>query len=144
MQHREYELVCWGSNNNGGKIQMVDLFDVISSEEVDYEMVGKLLESSDLEDIENGKTVLMKAVMFDKVKIVEMLIKAGANVNAQCYGNTALHMATLYNNLLCMKLLLDAGADLDIRDRHGKTAIEAIKGLIFEKKFKALIKQVRK
>jgi hypothetical protein len=33
---------------------------------------------------------------------------------------------------------------LDIRDRHGKTAIEAIKGLIFEKKFKALIKQVRK
>ena len=50
------------------------------------------------------------------------MIKAGADVNAQDnYDWTPLHYASALNFPQVVKLLVDNGADLEARDRDGKT-----------------------
>ena len=57
------------------------------------------------------------------IEVLEYLIKAGANVNAQTkHGTTPLMWAAEHLNLSAIKALLDAGADKDIKDKNGHTA----------------------
>ena len=57
-------------------------------------------------------SILCTAVMNNRIKTVEFLIKAGANFNeGQEYG-TPLMLAILDNNIEIVKLLVDAGADM--------------------------------
>lgn len=57
--------------------------------------------------------------------IVEMLLHAGAPVNAKQHGGwTALHAAAQHNDLQTAELLLDYGADPLIGNEEGKTAID--------------------
>ena len=65
-------------------------------------------------------------------KIVELLMSAGANVNAKKgreFKETALAVASRKGYIKIVKLLLDKGADVNIRDKDGDTALsEAISG----------------
>ena len=100
----------------------------------------------------DGQTVLMAAVQSNAinvvtydtapkecarseasaVKIVQALIAAGADVNAQNpEGETALHMAASHADGAMVKLLLKAGADVNVRDKDGRTALfEALRYVV--------------
>ena len=58
------------------------------------------------------------------VKTVNMLIEAGANVNAQNKkGQTALFCAAWWDHVKCIKSLLKAGADVNMADNDGDTPL---------------------
>ncbi|CAN6181810.1 unnamed protein product [Urochloa humidicola] len=75
-------------------------------------------------------TPLKAATYVHSLKGVELLIKAGADVNAG-HPLTALMLATLAGYTDCIKCLLKAGADANIPDNKGTVPIEiaAIQGL---------------
>lgn len=81
----------------------------------------------------NGYTALMRACSDRRSNNVELLIKAGADVNhVGSSGMTALIAAAEGNNYLAIQDLLGvgAGANIDHVDKYGKTALRAA----FEKK----------
>jgi len=73
-----------------------------------------------------GGTALHAAMFQDNMKIVELLIDAGLDVNAQGTYNkyTPLHDAVWANNLTAAKLLIKYGAKTNIKSRDGLTAYE--------------------
>lgn len=86
--------------------------------------VSLLLEAGanpNLGDDEGDETPLMRA----NPEICSLLIKAGANVNAQRRGGeTALMIATgVWGGQVKMKVLIEAGANVNARDENGKTAL---------------------
>jgi ankyrin repeat protein len=67
---------------------------------------------------------LCSAVHGEFVPIVDLLLKAGANVNAQLEGGrSALMLAAAKGNFALVKKLLKAGADPRLQDEDGQTAI---------------------
>lgn len=75
----------------------------------------------------NGNTALINATEFGNKNIAEILIKAGANVNAKSKNKseaTALIRAAVLNvSPEIVKILLDANADLDVQNANGFTAL---------------------
>jgi hypothetical protein len=77
-----------------------------------------------------GRTALHNAVREKNIKIVELLLNCGANVNVKTKfpggngwipeGWTPLHVALDYEHFKIAKVLLAAGADSNIRDEDGK------------------------
>ena len=61
-------------------------------------------------------TCLQVAVLGKKEKIVQLLLRAGANPN-EIFGDwgTALQLAAVQGNELIVKLLLEANADVNLR-----------------------------
>lgn len=100
----------------------------------DLEMSTLLLElGEDINDNENevqgGRSPLASAVERNNLSLIEMLLKAGANVNgppAQYNGRTALQCAAAQGSLGIAKQLIDRGADInaDRCGRYGRTALE--------------------
>ena len=81
--------------------------------------------------ISNGQTLLMYAAHNGNLSFVNLLIEAGADVNAQSgteeTGDTALILASQSQAPECVKSLIAAGADLNKCGQNGNTAlIEAI------------------
>lgn len=71
--------------------------------------------------------------------IVKMLIKAGADVNAQSdAGLTALMFAATYGNINIVKELINAGANVNMQDIQGATALTY--GVLNKSTVDALIK----
>ena len=72
-----------------------------------------------------GVTALMDACSFGYPDIAVLLIKIGANINAQARANgmTALIQAVWSHEYNCAKLLLAHGANKTLRDRTGETAL---------------------
>jgi hypothetical protein len=59
------------------------------------------------------------------VPVAEVLIAAGATVDAKCeYGTTALHMAASWGHLDMAKCLIEHGADPAVQDGEGLTPRE--------------------
>ena len=57
----------------------------------------------------DGMTVLHEAASGGFTEIADILLKHGANINAQDgLGRTALHTSSAYGHLRMMRLLLDA------------------------------------
>ena len=61
------------------------------------------------------------------LKIVKLLIDAGANINEKNYGNSLLYWASRSGNLEVVKLLLFKGADVNVVDNDGRTAYDVAK-----------------
>ena len=60
-------------------------------------------------------------------KLMNFLIKAGADVNKQNYCDyTALHWSAYNNHKECVELLIKAGADINIQGRSGNTALHYV------------------
>lgn len=73
--------------------------------------------------------VLNYAVYKNRKDIVEMLINAGADVNAKdSFGNTTLRIAAGSRNKDIAKLLIDAGADVNAKDSSGNTTLRIAVG----------------
>lgn len=80
----------------------------------------KLGTDPDIRDIANG-TALMEKARIGECEIVEMLLRAGADVNAQAnHGMTPLMYAA---NADIVELLIKHGADPNMRDAEGLTAL---------------------
>ena len=73
-----------------------------------------------------GETVLhIASKKHSEPYIIDLLVKSGANVNAQdAEGFTPLHMAAIHGNLKIVKKLVDLEADVNIVTTDGKTAAE--------------------
>ena len=64
------------------------------------------------------------AVVGRNPKYVDLLIKAGADVNQKnIIGDTPLHSATKRKSVECLKLLIDAGANVNIKHQDGGTQL---------------------
>ncbi|HHF0518544.1 TPA: ankyrin repeat domain-containing protein [Vibrio alginolyticus] len=76
-----------------------------------------------------GGTALHSAIWQDNVKIVQLLIAAGFDVNAvgPRNGYTPLHDAVWANNLPALKLLVANGGDLTIKGHDGSTPLSKAK-----------------
>lgn len=85
------------------------------------------------------------------LKIVKLLIDAGANINEKNYGTSLLYWASQSGNLEVVKLLLFKGADVNVVDYDGRTAYDVaktpeIKAIIMEhekQKWNTLLEQNR-
>jgi|GEM_PF-1777236 len=74
-----------------------------------------------------GNTPLMNAVCYDNNEFVDLLLKAGAKVDAQCdLGNTALMEAVQIGNHGAARLLIEAGANVRVRNGFEKTAFDYV------------------
>lgn len=107
---------------------------ITASSNSDVKQVAKLLKKHNL-DVNfqckkwYGRTALLCAT---NMNIVNLLIDAGADVNAQeNEGNTVLHWACRCGNIAFVKVLLEKGADINRRDdeknQFGSTPLEFTK-----------------
>lgn len=94
----------------------------------DTERVKALLgEDKSLTDArdQDGSTPLHCAAWKGHEAVVELLLEAGADANAQNendhWGTTPLHAAAQANQASIAQLLIDHGADLNAKDREGRT-----------------------
>ena len=75
-------------------------------------------------DKDGGYTLLILAIGYDYADIVTMLIKAGADVDAQDNkGNTPIIWAIRIGRADIVTMLIDAGADLNTKYKDGNTAL---------------------
>jgi ankyrin repeat protein len=88
---------------------------------------GKAPVSIDSKDVE-GDTPLIILVWREDIKGIEIVIKAGADINAIGFmGETPLHIAVRKNNTNISELLLEAGAKTNITSKYGKTSYKMAK-----------------
>jgi uncharacterized protein len=69
---------------------------------------------------EEGQNLLHEAVAYNQIKIGEILIREGIEINHRDKsGSTPLHYAAIHRNPAFAKLLLENGADPNLIDEHG-------------------------
>ncbi|WP_082593758.1 ankyrin repeat domain-containing protein [Paenibacillus sp. Soil766] len=76
-----------------------------------------------------NNTPLHASIAGNHIHIVRLLLKHGADVNAQCEGEmrqgfTPLHVAVHFNRLELVKILLESGADMQIHNSNSLTPFE--------------------
>ena len=93
---------------------------MINNNDIDY--INRL---NNVEIIDKyGNTPLIYAASKGYIKIIEQLLRKGANINANNnYGNTALIIATQNNYINIVNLLVKRGANLDFQNNTGNTAL---------------------
>ncbi|AFH62938.1 ankyrin repeat domain-containing protein [Paenibacillus caseinilyticus] len=97
-------------------------------EKNDAAMLREYLTAHDVDEEENGQTLLYRATFHGKVNIVEELIQYGAEINRQDpLGRTPISCASYFGHTRIAELLLHNGADPYICDYVGKTALERAK-----------------
>ncbi|WP_341814550.1 ankyrin repeat domain-containing protein [Wolbachia endosymbiont (group A) of Dendrolimus pini] len=76
-----------------------------------------------------GYTALHLAVTEKRLEIVRELIKSGADVNAEEYGNkcTPLHLGCMVGEKEIVEELVEAGGEIEQEDECGMTAIDYAK-----------------
>lgn len=79
------------------------------------------------EESGRGRTALMRACRHGQVRVVELLLAYGAEVDRMDYhGDTALAYAASNGYLDLVRLLLEHGADPELRNAAGRTVLEEI------------------
>ena len=78
-----------------------------------------------------GLTALHYATRYNRIDVVKLLLREGADVNKQNYDykDTPLHYAAQYNKTEVARLLIQNGADVNIRNDVNNTPLgDARKG----------------
>lgn len=77
---------------------------------------------------DGGNTVLMVAVQNNQRKLIDFLIRRGANINhSNLNGNTPLHFAFVYDKSgLTAEYLIENGADDTVENLHGLTCYDGL------------------
>ena len=89
-----------------------------------------------------GSTALYLAAHRGHSACLELLIKAGANVNIRPTDRmTPLIAATYAESEICLQMLIKAGADMNITNKDGETALIVAAKLGNEKLVELLIKE---
>ena len=84
-----------------------------------------MLEECDFKEIPGVTVLHIASKENNEPEIIDLLVKSGANVNAQdAEGFTPLHMAAIHGNLKIVKKLVDLEADVNIVTTDGKNAAE--------------------
>jgi ankyrin repeat protein len=66
----------------------------------------------------------------DSIEAIKLCLQAGIDINAvDSRGQTALHGAAFWGSDEVVQFLVDHGAKLDVKDRNGKTPLDAAMGL---------------
>lgn len=65
-------------------------------------------------------------MVFSVRAVVEVLLRAGFNVNIRTPSGTALHEAALCGKVEVVRTLLEHGADLTLRDAHNFTVLDLL------------------
>lgn len=91
----------------------------------DNTIMNKLQHIQNLEQTDrDGRTLLINAAFYNRISVMEYLIRKKVNVNAKDKkGYTALHAAVQYGDVKAICLLLDNGADVNAQDFFGKPPI---------------------
>jgi ankyrin repeat protein len=92
----------------------------------DVATVASLIESLDDIDAKNAEeqTALHLAAEYGKLEIVKLLVKKGANINAQDdYGLTPLYSALLEKHPGVARFLIKQGANVQAQTKDGNTAL---------------------
>ena len=127
---KKHLLAIFLKRTNGGRLDVADFGDVLGSGWGTNAPKGtrdKILKECDFKFKEiPGVTVLhIASKENNEPEIIDLLVKSGANVNAQdAEGFTPLHMATIHGNLKIVKKLVDLEADVNIVTTDGKNAVE--------------------
>ena len=114
----------------GGSLDVADFGDILRSgwgKDPPQGTIDKILKECDFKFKEiPGVTVLhIASKKNNEPEIIDLLVKSGANVNAQdAEGFTPLHMAAIHGNLKIVKKLVDLDADVNIVTTDGKNAAE--------------------
>ena len=84
-----------------------------------------LAKDVEVDELREGKTPLMRAAALGHTDMVDLLLLAGADANAQATddGSTALHEAAGVGQIQSAETLLRAGAAIDATDNSGRTAL---------------------
>ena len=113
---------------NGGSVNVADFGDVLRSgwgEDPPEGTRDKILEEGDFKEIPGVTVLHIASKENNEPEIIDLLVKSGANVNAQdAEGFTPLHMAAIHGNLKIVKKLVDLEADVNIATTDGKNAAE--------------------
>ena len=113
---------------NGGCIDVADFGDILRSgwgKDPPEGTIDKILEEGDFKEIPGVTVLHIASKENNEPEIIDLLVKSGANVNAQdAEGFTPLHMATIHGNLKIVKKLVDLEADVNIVTTDGKNAVE--------------------
>lgn len=72
---------------------------------------------------EQGHTPLIVAAYNNQLSCVELLVKAGADINYKFDQGTALHGAAFKGHLHIVNFLLESGAEKNIQDSTGATPL---------------------
>ena len=127
---KKHLLAIFLKRMNGGRLDVADFGDVLGSGWGKKPPKGtrdKILKECDFKFKEiPGVTVLhIASKENNEPEIIDLLVKSGANVNAQdAEGFTPLHMAAIHGNLKIVKKLVDLEADVNIVTTDGKNAAE--------------------
>ena len=114
----------------GGVIKVADFGDILRSgfgKDPPEGTTDKILKEYDFQFKEIPDTTLLHIAseQINEPEIIDLLVKSGANVNAQdAEGFTPLHMAAIHGNLKIVKKLVDLDADVNIITTDGKNAAE--------------------
>ena len=81
------------------------------------------------EDVQ-GMTPLHFAAMFGQAGVIQILVQAGADIQAtdEGDGRSPLHFAARNNKAEAAKALIELGANVDVEDNFGETPIELAEG----------------
>ena len=115
---------------NGGSLNVADFGDVLRSGQGKDPPEGtrnKLQKEHEsmFKEITDTTLLHFASEIINEPEIIDLLVKSGANVNAQdAEGFTPLHMAAIHGNLKIVKKLVDLEADVNIVTTDGKNAAE--------------------
>ena len=114
----------------GGRVNVAEFGDILQSgwgKDPPKGTTNKILKKYDFQFKKiPGVTLLhIASEQINESEIIDLLVKSGANVNAQdAEGFTPLHMAAIHGNLKIVKKLVDLEADVNIVTTDGKNAAE--------------------
>ena len=114
----------------GGVIKVADFGHILRSgwgKDPPEGTTDKILKQYDFQfkEIPDATLLHIASEQINEPEIIDLLVKSGANVNAQdAEGFTPLHMAAIHGNLKIVKKLVNHEADVNIVTTDGKNAAE--------------------